>query len=156
MVSASDVVELVSLLEQHGIEVWLNGGWGVDALLGRQTREHDDLDITISAADRTAYTAAMEASGFRTYRVDNDFNWVLITETGVPVHGPAGLPFEVGSLEGRGTIAGKSVRCETAEFQVRGHTTYTPDETDYRDVLALCHAFDIEIPPVFKELGFRH
>jgi lincosamide nucleotidyltransferase A/C/D/E len=175
MVSASDVVELVSLLEQHGIEVWLNGGWGVDALLSHQTREHDDLDITISAADRTAYTAAMEASGFRTYRVDNDFNWVLIDnrarlvdahlvdfsetlikETGVPVHGPAGLPFEVGSLEGRGTIAGKSVRCETAEFQVRGHTTYTPDETDYRDVLALCHAFDIEIPPVFKELGFRH
>jgi len=173
MMNASDVVELLNWLEQHGIDVWLNGGWGVDALLGHQTREHEDLDITISAADRATYTAAMEAARFTTYRVDNDFNWVLvdgrgrlvdahlvdfsetlISGTGVRTYGPAGLPFEVGSLEGRGTIAEKSVKCETAEFQVRGHTRYTPDETDYRDVLALCRAFDIEVPPVFEQLGF--
>lgn len=173
MVSASDVVEIVTWLEQHEINVWLNGGWGVDALLGRQTREHEDLDITLSAADRAAYSAAMESAGCRTYRVDNDFNWVLIdgrgrlvdthlvdfsettiTESGVRTYGPAGLPFEVGSLEGRGTVAAKSVRCERAEFQVRGHTGYTPDENDYRDVLALCQAFDIDVPALFKELGF--
>jgi lincosamide nucleotidyltransferase A/C/D/E len=170
---APDVVELLGWLERHGIDVWLNGGWGVDALLGYQTREHEDLDITISAGDRAAYTAAMEAAGFRIHRVDNDFNWVLtdvrgrlvdahlvdfsetlINEAGGRMYGPAGLPFEVGSLEGRGTIAGKPVKCETAEFQVRGHTRYTPDETDYRDVLALCQAFDIEVPAVFEQLGF--
>ena len=175
MMNASDVVELVAWLEQHRIDVWLNGGWGVDALLGRQTREHEDLDITISAADRDAYAAAMEAAGFTTYRVDNDFNWVLIdglgrfvdvhlvdfSQTlidgnGISMYGPAGLPFEVGSLDGRGTIANKAVKCETAEFQVRGHTTYAPDETDYRDVLALCQAFDLEIPAVFEKLGFHH
>ena len=43
MMNASDVVELLNRLEEHGIDVWLNGGWGVDALLGHQTREHDDL-----------------------------------------------------------------------------------------------------------------
>jgi len=174
MVSAADVIEILSWLEQHGIDVWLNGGWGVDALLGRQTRDHEDLDITISAADRAAYTAVMEAAGFRTYRVDNDYNWVLtdrrrrlvdvhlvdfgetlITGTGVRMYGPAGLPFEVGSLEGRGIIADRPVKCETAEFQVRGHTGYAPDETDYRDVLALCRAFDLEVPPVFEQLGFH-
>ena len=175
MINVSDVVELLVWLEQQRINVWLNGGWGVDALLGRQTRQHEDLDITISTADRHAYAAAMEAVGFTTYRVDNDFNWVLVDERGrlVDVHlvdfsqtvidgngtsmyGPAGLPFEVGSLEGRGTIADKAVRCETAESQVRGHTRYTPDETDYRDVLALCRAFNIEIPPVFEKLEFQH
>ena len=174
MMTAFDVVELLGWLEEHGIDVWLNGGWGVDALLGHQTREHEDLDVTISAADRAAYAAAMEAAGFRTYRVDNDFNWVLIdgrgrlvdvhlvdfsqttvTGTGVRMYGPAGLPFEVGSLEGTGTIADKRVKCETAAFQVRGHTRYTPDEADYRDVLALCRAFDMEIPPVFEQLGFH-
>jgi lincosamide nucleotidyltransferase A/C/D/E len=174
MVSAADVIEILSWLEQHGIDVWLNGGWGVDALLGRQTRDHEDLDITISAVDRAAYTAAMAAAGFRTYRVDNDFNWVLIDErgrlvdahlvdfstttvdaSGVSIYGPAGLAFEVGSLEGRGTIAGKSIRCETVDFQVRGHTGYTPDENDYRDVLALCRAFSLQIPPVFERLGFH-
>jgi hypothetical protein len=116
----------------------------------------------------------MEAAGFRTYRVDNDFNWVLVdgrgrlvdahvvdfsetlvTAAGVRTYGRAGLPFEVGSLEGRGTIAGKSVKCETAEFQVRGHTRYTPDASDYGDVLALCQAFDIEIPPLFERLAFH-
>jgi lincosamide nucleotidyltransferase A/C/D/E len=123
---------------------------------------------------RAAFTAAMEAAGFSTYRVDNDYNWVLIdrvgrlvdvhlvdfSETvisaaGVSMYGPAGLPIEVGSLEGRGIIADKPVKCETAEFEVRGHTTYTPDETDYRDVRVLCRAFDIEIPAIFEELGFH-
>jgi lincosamide nucleotidyltransferase A/C/D/E len=174
MMTAADVVELLSWLDRHRIEVWLNGGWGIDALLGHQTREHHDLDITISAADRAAYTAAMAAGGFRSDRVDNDFNWVLvdgrerlvdvhlvdfgetvIAETGVRLYGPAGLPFEVGSLDGRGTIADKPVKCETAEFQVRGHTRYPPDETDYRDVLALCRAFGIEVPAVFEQLGFH-
>jgi lincosamide nucleotidyltransferase A/C/D/E len=174
MMSPTDVLELLDWLEQRGIDTWLNGGWGVDALLGHQTREHEDLDITISAADRAAYTIAMEAAGFRPYRVDNDFNWVLtdtrgrlvdvhlvdfsetlITGTGVSMYGPAGLPFEVGSLEGRGMIADKPVNCETAEFQVRGHATYTPDESDYRDVLALCETFNIRVPVIFENLGFH-
>ena len=29
----------------HGIQVWLTGGWGIDALLGLQTRPHHDLDV---------------------------------------------------------------------------------------------------------------
>ena len=172
--SASDVIELIDWLERHGIEVWLNGGWGVDALLCHQTRDHEDLDITISAKDRQAYTSAMQALGFSTYRVDNNFNWVLIDGKGrlvdvhlvdfsetainnaaIKVYGPQGLPFEVGSLKGEGAIVGRAVKCETAEFQVRGHTTYTPDATDYDDVLALCQAFGIEIPSLFRELGFH-
>jgi len=38
--------------------------------------------------------------------------------------------------------------------RIRRHTRYTPNETDYRDVLALCQAFDIEVPAVFEQLGF--
>lgn len=34
------LVEILRLLEAAGIAVWLDGGWGVDALLGRQTRSH--------------------------------------------------------------------------------------------------------------------
>jgi len=174
MMVASDVVQLVEWLGQHRVEVWLNGGWGVDALLGHQTREHEDLDITTSATDRDTYTRAMLALGFSTCRVDNDFNWVMtdghgrlvdvhlvdfndttLNDAGRTMYGPHGLPFEVGSLEGQGTIAGKPVKCETAEFQVRGHITYIPDETDYRDVLALCETFGIKVPHVFAGLGFH-
>ena len=173
-IAATDVVELLDLLEARGVAVWLNGGWGIDALLGHETRDHDDLDLTISADDCQTYTNLMAELGFTTFRVDNDFNWVLVdgqermvdvhlvdfSETrqddqGARIYGPAGLPFEVGSLEGRGKIAGRNVRCETADFQVQGHTRYTPDAQDYQDVLALCRAFSIEMPELFKSIGFR-
>ena len=107
----------------------------------------------------------MSVAGFEVERVDNEFNWVMVdargrrvdvhlvdfsTETldeqGRAVYGARGLPFGVGSLDGRGTIEGRSVRCETPESQVRGHTGYDLDEEDYRDVAALCHRFGIPVP----------
>jgi lincosamide nucleotidyltransferase A/C/D/E len=42
--AASDVIKL---LEQHGLEVTVDGGWAVDALLGLPTRAHQDLDIAL-------------------------------------------------------------------------------------------------------------
>ena len=42
---AATLRQVVEQLEENGVEVWLDGGWGVDALLGRETREHDDLDL---------------------------------------------------------------------------------------------------------------
>jgi lincosamide nucleotidyltransferase A/C/D/E len=44
---AQDVVEFLELCEQNGIEIIIDGGWGVDALLGKQTRIHEDLDIAL-------------------------------------------------------------------------------------------------------------
>jgi lincosamide nucleotidyltransferase A/C/D/E len=49
--TAEDVVRLYRLFAQHAIEVWLDGGWCVDALLGRQTRPHADLDIAVRHAN---------------------------------------------------------------------------------------------------------
>lgn len=34
---------MIDQLTAAGIRVWVDGGWGVDALVGRQTRHHDDL-----------------------------------------------------------------------------------------------------------------
>jgi Aminoglycoside-2''-adenylyltransferase len=45
--TAKDAIKLYKLFDQHGIKVWIDGGWGVDALLGHQTRKHDDLDIAL-------------------------------------------------------------------------------------------------------------
>lgn len=45
MMTASDVAVVLDRLEDAKIEAWLEGGWGVDALLGKQTRTHDDLDL---------------------------------------------------------------------------------------------------------------
>ena len=45
--AATDVIKFYSDLEKSGITIWIDGGWGVDALLGKQTRLHADLDIAI-------------------------------------------------------------------------------------------------------------
>src|SRR6266536_3316854 len=44
---AACVVEVVRELERGGVVVWVDGGWGIDALLGRETRPHADLDLVI-------------------------------------------------------------------------------------------------------------
>ena len=44
---AQDVIEFLELCEKNGIEIIIDGGWGVDALLGKQTRIHADLDIAL-------------------------------------------------------------------------------------------------------------
>jgi len=37
VIGAGQVVEVVSALGGAGVTVWVDGGWGVDALLGKQT-----------------------------------------------------------------------------------------------------------------------
>ena len=49
--SGEDAVGLLRLFEQNKIEVYVDGGWGVDALLGEQTRQHNDLDLAVAHRD---------------------------------------------------------------------------------------------------------
>ena len=51
--TAADVVDLISRLEDAGIDVWLDGGWAVDAALETQTRAHDDLDLVVELRNVT-------------------------------------------------------------------------------------------------------
>jgi hypothetical protein len=45
MLDATDVLGILDQLDGAGLMVWLDGGWGVDALLGRHSRPHQDLDL---------------------------------------------------------------------------------------------------------------
>lgn len=45
--NGSDVMEVLDRLRSAGVRFWVDGGWGVDALLGEQTREHEDLDLVV-------------------------------------------------------------------------------------------------------------
>ncbi len=64
MISAADVEEIHRLLTANGIEYWIGGGWGIDALLRRQTRKHDDLDISIRSEALPAVLNLLEGLGF--------------------------------------------------------------------------------------------
>ena len=47
MVNKEDAIEIISYAVDNGIDIWLDGGWGVDALLGTQTRVHNDIDLFV-------------------------------------------------------------------------------------------------------------
>jgi lincosamide nucleotidyltransferase A/C/D/E len=61
-VTAETVLEL---FESEAIEVWIDGGWGVDALVGRQTRPHEDLDLVVALDHAPGIRSAPGASGPR-------------------------------------------------------------------------------------------
>jgi len=54
----------LGLLEAGGIDVWLDGGWGVDALLEHQTREHDDLDIVVELEHASRVIELLDSLGY--------------------------------------------------------------------------------------------
>ena len=47
MVTCFDVCEILEMLSEASVKVFLDGGWGVDALIGRETRIHNDIDLFV-------------------------------------------------------------------------------------------------------------
>ena len=161
--SADAVVQLLQLVEQHGIEVVVDGGWGVDALLGEQTRLHGDLDIALEHKDVPKLRALLEARGYKDVLRDDtrDCNFVMGDEQGheVDFHSYTfdaqgklvfGVEYPFDSLTGTGTMQGYSVKCISAEWMVKFHSGYELDENDYRDVSALCERFGMALPAEYE------
>ena len=153
------VVQLLQLCDQHGIEVVVDGGWGVDALLGEQTRVHTDLDIALEHKDVPKLRELLEARGYRDVPRDDtrDCNFVMGDAHGheVDFHSYTfdmhrklvfGVEYPLDSLTGTGSIQGYLVKCISAEWMVKFHSGYELDEHDYHDVSALCERFGITLP----------
>ncbi|MEU2022716.1 aminoglycoside nucleotidyltransferase [Streptomyces sp. NPDC016469] len=170
--SAEDVVALVQRLDAHGVDACIGGGWGVDALLGEQTRDHSDLDVWVPAAHLEAlFRAFAEAGVDRIFPWPDDRPWNFVLHDGVrrrvdlhlyePLAGGrlhygsvvTGTVFAADALAGRGSIAGTPVRCESADWAVRCHTGYEPRDVDRHDVPLLCRRFGIPLPEGFEPLG---
>jgi lincosamide nucleotidyltransferase A/C/D/E len=160
--TAADVIDLYTELQNLGINVWIDGGWGVDALLGAQTRPHKDLDMAIEEKDVSGLTAALEARGYREVIRHSQWNFELSDERGrqVDVHSfvlspdgnvEKGIMYPPGSLTGTGTIGGHAVRCVSADWMVKFHSGYELQEKDFRDVCALCEKFGIELPQEYVQ-----
>ena len=59
---AASVVKLYAFFEQHELEVCVDGGWAVDALLGNVTRAHDDLDIAFLIGKYRSFEACSRSA----------------------------------------------------------------------------------------------
>ena len=63
--TSADVLDIYNRFKENGIDVWIVGGWGVDALLGKQTREHDDLDIAVLRKDNAKLRQLLLNNGYQ-------------------------------------------------------------------------------------------
>jgi lincosamide nucleotidyltransferase A/C/D/E len=64
MMTAADVVEILGWLRAAAVDVWLDGGWGVDALVGEETREHKDLDLIVRDTHEARMREVLADHGF--------------------------------------------------------------------------------------------
>lgn len=167
--SAGDVLNFYNELEKLGISIWVDGGWGVDALLGKQTRSHRDLDIAIEKQHITQARELLESRGWKIVPRDDtsdhnfhlrngrgheiDFHVVEFDDQGRGVMDPndPNAFYPAGSLSGTGMINGQVVRCIDPQFMVKFHTGYPLRESDYADVTALCEKFGIELPEEYRK-----
>lgn len=163
--TAADVVAVVSELGGRGVAVCVGGGWGVDALLGTQTRDHSDLDVWLPAEQlEQAFVGFGRLGVDRVYPWPGDRPWNFVLHDGgrlrVDLHlyesradgtvhyGSAldGVSFPAAALDGTGVVGGMRVRCEAAEWSVRWHTGYPVRDKDRHDVRLLCARYGIPLP----------
>jgi lincosamide nucleotidyltransferase A/C/D/E len=165
------VVEALTMLERKGVRVWLDGGWGVDALLCEQTRSHSDLDLILNAADVTKLKDALLPIGYRLKAGGAATHLVLENDLGnqIDVHpidfdsrgfGIFNLgdgrrwPFPPGAFAGMGQVMGCSVRCLSPDAQVQCHAQgYVPTEKDLRDMELLQQRFGVVLPVTLCRQG---
>jgi lincosamide nucleotidyltransferase A/C/D/E len=174
VVSVDDVVHLYRRLSNHNIRVWLVGGWGIDALLGQQTRPHKDLDVIVLLDDVLRMCAQLSRTGFCLKELWSENRWALdvheikiatafvLRDSGgrqLDVHAmrlddrgngvpawevPEGFVFRSLDLAGMGRITGFPVRCITPEMQMLCHAGYELPQEQLRDLKRLHEKFGVE------------
>jgi lincosamide nucleotidyltransferase A/C/D/E len=154
--SAADVATVLYIAHTARFDrVWIAGGWGVDALVGRQTRIHSDLDLAVDVT-RMALDHLLQAFGRHGYVVEADWRPSRVALVAgarqVDLHP---LVFDAqgtgwqANVEGRepfrypkdafakGLIDGRLVDCLSVAQQLRFHRGYVQREHDNQDIALL-------------------
>jgi lincosamide nucleotidyltransferase A/C/D/E len=152
------VLRVLAALEET--EVWLAGGWGVDALLGRQTREHRDLDLLHRLDQEPDVLARLGALGYhktldlRPVRfvvsdgnTELDLHPLVFAEDGSAVQKAddegATFPYPADCFV-TGHVDGVEVPCVSVAQQVFFHQGYLPQPHDLADMRHLREAFGVQ------------
>ena len=156
------MLETLEVLRRSGAQVWVGGGWGIDALPGRQTRTHRDVDLMHrqEQEQEPAVVAALAEAGF-TASLDRRPVRFVVTDArgrGIDLHplafAPDGSATQASTEPGHpfvypaacfvtGRIGDSTVPCLAAEQQVRFHQGYEPTDRDRHAMARLRAAFGI-------------
>jgi lincosamide nucleotidyltransferase A/C/D/E len=165
---AEEVARILGALEDAAVTVWLDGGWGVDALLGEQVREHDDVDLVVELSASSMLTEVLASLGYMHVAGDAPSSFVLVDVAGrqVDVH-PVAFDEEGGGVyrmedgrdwtypaegfSGRGRVGGLSVLCLDPATQVLVHSGYELTAKDYVELRLLHERFGVELPEHVRE-----
>ena len=165
---AEVAVEILGDLQEAGVTATVGGGWGVDALLGEQTRPHWELDLRVPAPDLDRLIVVFVKHG-----IDRIYPWSgdrpgtscctteglnastytptsrcpRVSFTGASV---AGIPSLSASWLAKVRIIGVPVRCETPESALERHTGYQPRPSDLLDVGHLFDKFRLPVPDGYR------
>jgi lincosamide nucleotidyltransferase A/C/D/E len=155
---ADDVHDILQALEAVGADPRLSGGWGIDALVGDQTRPHRDVDLAVRAE---AINAAVEALRTRGFEVTTDWLPVRIEvsrqERHVDLHPlhyrDDGSAWQSSLNETTfeypaeawvaGRIGGRTVVCLSPSMQRRFHSGYELSGKDRHDLATLDRLADV-------------
>lgn len=162
----AEVLRVLDALETAGIRAGITGGWGIDALLRRETRQHGDLDLGVAAEAIDRAMEAVRPLGYVLSLDDRPARVVVESDGGrIDLHpiawGPSGagvqtglagdvFHYPAGSLDADGEIAGRRVRCATPDLQLAFHAHYEPRDHDRRDMDALARVFGLTLPPAYR------
>lgn len=148
--SIEDFMMIVKILEKANITYWIDGGWGIDVLAGKQTRSHRDIDIDFDARYTEKLLAILADYG---YMVETDWAPVrielyseklgyldihpfILNEDGTSKQ----ADLESGYYEfkadyfGMGSFEGKIIPCISAKGQKVFHSGYELREVDKHDL----------------------
>lgn len=131
-------METLSALEAAGVETVLIGGWGIDALVGRQLRPHRDLDLLADEEQLDPAVEALERIGFELWNHDPEPGPIGKLSVGCAITLRDGALrvvelhavdlHEVDPVDGE--IAGRRVSCLSAHHQLQAQheigRTWTP------------------------------
>lgn len=164
LMTSKDVMDFYVQMKERDIKIWIDGGWSVDALLGKESRLHRDLDIAIQWRDVPVLREVLAAQGYEQVREDNQWNFVLADDKGheIDVHAfiydsqgnvTEGIMYPAESLTGTGTINGHTVRCISPKYMVEFLAPWIRKwpEKYLEAVFELCKKFDIKLPAEYTD-----
>ena len=173
MVRAEDVISIYQRLSTNNVQIWLTGGWGIDALLQEETRPHKDLDFIMLVDDIVRMRNLLALDGYCLKKLWSENSWVADSVwveiptafvlhdsegreidvhamrlddhgNGVPAWSHEGLIFKREDLTGEGLIDGLTIPCISPEMQVLCHQGYDLPSDQSRDLELLHERFSAE------------
>ena len=90
MVNKTDAIEIITWAEENEINIWIDGGWGVDALLKEETRVHNDIDLFVEECKGEKFISILKEKGFNEivepYTTESHTVWKDIKDRIIDLH----------------------------------------------------------------------